>query len=236
MKNIVSISITDTFEKKKKRSYRISCSQRHTQTMNNPGWNFRCGRAVSLDIPTSSPRIKSGLATKPDDVFHVISRKCRKRRGTRLCHEARKHGIRIAWPKTLTMAHSSDFILENQLHFLQRKKKEKKTIIKELFWILLFPWKLEIKEKFLKWIFLVYIINKINWCFLSIYYLYNTWNQLGYLIKYLYGINHTKIYTLFPLWKKKKGFAGNKCYLMFNMLWWLKVLYFKLFIEIMKNE
>lgn len=126
MKNIVSISITDTFEKKKKRSYRISCSQRHTQTMNNPGWNFRCGRAVSLDIPTSSPRIKSDLATKPDDVFHVISRKYRKRRGTRLCHEARKHGIRIAWPKTLTMAHSSDFILENQLHFLQRKKKKKK--------------------------------------------------------------------------------------------------------------
>lgn len=124
--------------------------------------------------------------------------------------------------------------------FTTKKKKEKKTIIKELFWILLFLWKLEIKEKFLKWIFLVYIINKINWCFLSIYYLYNTWNQLGYLIKYLYGniytVNHTKIYTLFPLWKKEKGFAGNKCYLMFNMLWWLKVLYFKLFIEIMKNE
>lgn len=166
MKNIVSISITDTFEKEKKRSYRISCSQRHTQTMNNPGWNFRCGRAVSLDIPTSSPRIKSGLTTKPDDIFHVISRKCRKRRGTRLCHEARKHGIRIAWPKTLTMAHSSDFVLENQWNetFYNEKKKKKRQLLKNYFEFYFFL--LEIKEKFLKWIFLVY--NKL----IDVFYLY----------------------------------------------------------------
>ena len=163
MKNIVSISITDTFEKEKKKE----AIEYPVRSVIRRPWTIPVGISgveepfplIFLRLPLGS---KVGLATKPDDVFRVISRKCRKRRGTRLCHEARKHGIRIAWPKTLTVAHSSDFVLENQLRNKTKKKKRKKErkkkkrqLLKNYFEFYFFL--LEIKEKFLKWIFFLYI-------------------------------------------------------------------------------